>query len=629
MANKSSVVDAECTAKVPIPAEKPFLKTFKSNLKETFFPDDPFRMFKAQSLKQRIILGLQYLIPILQWLPNYNLDFFKSDIVAGITIASLAVPQGISYANLASLPPLVGLYTNFVPALVYAVMGSSKDLAIGNVAVASILFSDMLGKVVSPIDSPREYLSLVFTATFFAGIIEASLGFLRLGFLIDLLSHATIVGFMGGVAVTVCLQQLKGLLGLTHFTHKTDVVSVLHSTFAQTHESNRKPAVFWINAMAPLTSVILGTLLVYFTHAENHGVRVIGHLNKGLNPLSLTDLAFGSPHLSTAFKTGAITAIVVMAEGVAVGRSFAMCKNYHVDGNKEMIAFGLMNIVGSCTSCYLTTGIFSRTAVNFNAGCKTAMSNIVMAIAVMVTLLCLTPLFHYTPLVVLSSIIINAMLGLIKYEEVFHLWKVDKFDFVISMSSFFGVVFANVETGLTIGVTLSLLRLVLIVARPKTFVLGNLPNTMVYRSTEQYQCAQTVAGILILQIEGPICFASSNYLRERVTRWIHEEEDRIKSSGGLSLQYVILDVGGVGCVDTSGISVLEEVKKLIERKSMKLVLANPGNELMKKMYLSKCIEEFGQEGIYPTVAEAVNACTLMLQMNLNPGEVNGDRHNNV
>lgn len=184
-------------------------------------------------------------------------------------------------------------------------------------------------------------------------------------------------------------------------------------------------------------------------------------MKKGLNPPSFADLVFVSPYLSTAIKTGIITGIIALAEGIAVGRSFAMFKNYHIDGNKEMIAFGTMNIVGSCTSCYLTTGPFSRSAVNFNAGCKTAVSNIVMALAVMVTLLFLTPLFHYTPLVVLSSIIIGAMIGLIDYEAAIHLWTVDKFDFIVCMSAYAGVVFGSVEIGLVIAVAISLLRVLL------------------------------------------------------------------------------------------------------------------------------------------------------------------------
>ncbi|KAH0660992.1 sulfate transporter 3.1-like [Solanum tuberosum] len=620
--------------RVEIPPPQPFFKSLKNTVKETLFPDDPLKQFKNQKPLRKFILGVQYFFPIFEWGSRYNFGFFKADLIAGITIASLAIPQGISYAKLGNLPPILGLYSSFIPPLVYALMGSSRDLAVGTVAVGSLLMASMLGAEVNPAENPTLYLHLAFTATFFTGLFELALGFFRLGFIVDFLSHATIVGFMGGAATVVILQQLKGILGLEHFTHATDVVSVLRSVFSQTHAwrwesavlgfcflfylmlakflSQKRPKLFWVSAMAPLTSVILGTILVYITHAEKHGVAVIGELKKGINPPSIMDLSFGSKYMTTAIKTGIVTGVIALAEGIAVGRSFAMFKNYHIDGNKEMIAFGMMNIVGSCTSCYLTTGPFSRSAVNFNAGCKTAVSNIVMALAVMVTLLLLTPLFHFTPLVVLSSIIIAAMLGLIDYNAAIHLWHVDKFDFLVCMSAYIGVVFGNIEIGLVMAVGLSLLRVLLSVARPRTLVLGNIPNSMIYRNVEQYPNTNNVPGVLILDIGAPIFFTNSSYLRERISRWIDDEEDKLKSSGETTLQYVILDMGAVGNIDTSGISMFEEVKKNLDRRDLKLVLANPGAEVMKKLNKSKFIETLGQEWMFLTVGEAVEACNFML-----------------
>ncbi|XP_008807263.1 sulfate transporter 3.1-like [Phoenix dactylifera] len=629
-----TVTGEECMRRVPVPPSQPFLETFHANLKETFFPDDPFRQFKHERGFRKLILGLQYFIPILQWVPSYSFSLFKSDFVAGITIASLAIPQGISYAKLANLPPILGLYSSFVPPLIYATMGSSRDLAVGTVAVASLLMASMLGKEVSASQNPRLYLHLAFTATFFAGVLQATLGLLRLGFIVDFLSHATIVGFMGGAATVVCLQQLKGMLGLQHFTTATDLVSVMESIFTQTHQwrwesvvlgcsflfflllarflSKRRPKFFWVSAAAPLTSVILGSLLVYLTHAENHGVQVIGYLKKGLNPPSVTSLTFSPPYMMVALKTGIVTGIIVLAEGIAVGRSFAMFKNYHIDGNKEMIAFGMMNIGGSLTSCYLTTGPFSRSAVNYNAGCKTAMSNVVMAAAVMITLLFLTPLFHYTPLVVLSSIIIAAMLGLIDYEAAIHLWQVDKIDFCVCLGAYLGVVFGSVEIGLVIAVAISIFRVLLFVARPRTTVLGNIPNSMIYQRMDQYPVAQSVPGVIILRVDAPIYFASASYLRERISRWIDEEEDKLKSKTKTSLQYVILDLGAVSSIDTSGISMLVEVKKSMDRRGLQLVLANPGGEVMKKLDKSEVLETIGHEWIFLTVGDAVAACNFTL-----------------
>ncbi|XP_074316178.1 sulfate transporter 3.1 isoform X2 [Silene latifolia] len=620
--------------RVSVPPPQPFFKSLQTNLKETFFPDDPLRQFKGQPKSRKFVLGLQYFFPFLEWTPQYSLGFFKSDLIAGITIASLAIPQGISYAKLANLPPILGLYSSFVPPLIYAMMGSSRDLAVGTVAVASLLTGSMLSSAVSPTENPKLFVHLAFTATLIAGILEVTLGLLRLGFIVDFLSHATIVGFMGGAATVVCLQQLKGILGLNHFTQATDLISVMRSVFTQEHEwrwesallgccflffllltryfSKKRPRFFWISAMAPLTSVILGSLLVYLTHAEKHGVQVIGYLKKGVNPPSFQDFVFFSPYFPVALKTGIVTGVIALAEGIAVGRSFAMFKNYNIDGNKEMIAFGMMNILGSCTSCYLTTGPFSRSAVNYNAGCKTAASNVVMSIAVMITLLFLTPLFHYTPLVVLSSIIVSAMLGLIDYQAAIHLYKIDKFDFLVCISAYLGVVFGSVEIGLVIAVALSILRVLLFVSRPRTFVLGNVPNSVCYRSVEQYPAAQTVPGILILEIGGPIYFTNASYLRERIIRWIDEEEERLKSSGEVGLHYVILDMSSVGCIDTSGISMLEEVKKITDRRDLKIVLANPGGEVMKKLDRSKFLESLGQEWVHLTVGEAVGACRYML-----------------
>ncbi|CAL9173311.1 unnamed protein product [Musa hybrid cultivar] len=629
-----TVEGVEFARRVPLPPPRPFLDTLRANLKETLFPDDPFQQFKNETGSRRFLVGLKYFFPVFQWAPRYNLSLLRSDLVAGFTIASLAIPQGISYAKLANLPPVLGLYSSFVPPMVYAVMGSSKDLAVGTVAVPSLLIASMLGKDVPPSQNPTLYVHLVFTATFFAGVFQASLGLLRLGFIVDFLSHATIVGFMGGAATVVCLQQLKGMLGLQHFTTATDLISVMESVFTQTHQwrwesvvlgscflffllltrflSKKGPKFFWISAAAPLTSVILGSLVVYLTHAENHGVQVIGYLKKGLNPPSLSNLVLSAPHMMVALKTGIITGIIALAEGIAVGRSFAMFKNYHIDGNKEMIAFGTMNIAGSLTSCYLTTGPFSRSAVNYNAGCKTALSNVVMAVTVMVTLLFLTPLFHYTPLVVLSAIIISAIAGLIDYEAALHLWQVDKIDFCVCMGAYLGVVFGSIEIGLVIAVAVSMLRILLFVARPRTTVLGNIPNSSTYRRMDQYSAAQSVPGVLIIRIDAPIYFANVSYLRERITRWIKEEEDMLKSKAETSLHYVILDMGAVGSIDSSGTGMLKEVKESLGRRGLQLVLANPGSEAMKKMDKSKVLETIGQEWIFLTVGEAAAACNFML-----------------
>ncbi|KAK8567561.1 hypothetical protein V6N12_006142 [Hibiscus sabdariffa] len=611
---------------VPPPHESTIQK-LKTTLKETFFPDDPLRQFKGQSAKKKWILAAQYLFPILQWGPNYSFNLFKSDIVSGLTIASLAIPQGISYAKLANLPPIVGLYSSFVPPLVYAVLGSSRDLAVGPVSIASLILGSMLRQEVSPVNDPLLFLQLAFTTTFFAGFFQASLGFLRLGFIIDFLSKATLIGFMAGAAMIVSLQQLKALLGITHFTNQMGLVPVLSSVFRNTkewswqtilmgfcflvfllvtrHVSIKKPKLFWVSAGAPLVSVILSTLLVFAFKAQHHGISIIGRLQEGLNPPSWNMLQFHGSHLGLSIKTGLVTGIISLTEGIAVGRTFAALKNYKVDGNKEMMAIGLMNMVGSSTSCYVTTGAFSRSAVNHNAGAKTAVSNIVMSVTVMVTLLFLMPLFQYTPNVVLGAIIVTAVVGLIDIPAACQIWKIDKFDFVVMLCAFFGVIFISVQGGLAIAVGISIFKILLQITRPKTVMLGNIPGTDIFRDLHHYKESMKIPGFLILSIEAPINFANSTYLNERVLRWIDEfeSEDQKKQS---SLRFVIFEMSAVSGIDTSGVSFFKELKKMVEKKGAELVLVNPLGEVMEKLQKSDETGEFMRpDCLFLTVGEAV------------------------
>lgn len=627
----------EVIHRVEEPPKRSTWQKLKGRLKETFFPDDPFRQFKNQPLKHRLILGAQYFFPILQWGPQYSFRLFKSDVISGLTIASLAIPQGISYAKLANLPPIVGLYSSFVPPLVYAVLGSSRDLAVGPVSIASLILGSMLRQEVSPSDDPNLFLQLAFSSTFFAGLFQASLGIFRLGFIIDFLSRATLVGFMAGAAIIVSLQQLKSLLGITHFTQQMGLVPVLSSVFHRTNEWSwqtilmgvcflvfllftrhigiRRPKLFWISAGAPLLSVILSTLLVFAFKADKHGISVIGKLQEGLNPPSWNMLRFHGAHLGLVIKTGIVTGIISLTEGIAVGRTFAALKNYQVDGNKEMMAIGIMNVVGSSTSCYVTTGAFSRSAVNHNAGCKTAVSNIVMAVTVMVTLLFLMPLFQYTPNVILGAIIVTAVVGLIDIPAAYSIWKVDKFDFIVLLCAFFGVTFISVQNGLAIAVGISIFKVLLQITRPKTMMLGNIPGTGIYRDLDHYKEAITTPGFLILSIEAPVNFVNTTYLKERISRWIEEyeaEEEQTKKQS--ELRFVVLDMSAISAIDTSGVSFFKDLRMTLEKKGVELVLVNPLGEVLEKLQRAEETKDIVKsDSLFLTVGEAVSALSSTIK----------------
>ncbi|KAK6938185.1 SLC26A/SulP transporter domain [Dillenia turbinata] len=614
--------------KVGVAPKQNLFEEITSTVKETFFADDPLRHFKDQPKSRKLVLGIQAVFPILEWARDYNLTKFKGDLVAGLTIASLCIPQDIGYSKLANLAPQYGLYSSFVPPLVYAFMGSSRDIAIGPVAVVSLLLGTLLQNEIDAAKHPVEYTRLAFTATFFAGITQFTLGFFRLGFLIDFLSHAAIVGFMAGAAITIALQQLKGFLGIKNFTKKTDIVSVMRSVFSSAHHGwnwqtiligasflafllvakyigKKNKKLFWVPAIAPLISVVLSTFFVYITHAEKDGVAIVRHIDKGINPSSVHKIYFSGDYLLKGFRIGVVAGMIALTEAVAIGRTFASMKDYQIDGNKEMVALGTMNIVGSMTSCYVATGSFSRSAVNYMAGCHTAVSNIVMSCVVLLTLELITPLFKYTPNAILSSIIISAVIGLIDVESAVLLWKIDKFDFVACMGAFFGVVFDSVEIGLLIAVCISFAKILLQVTRPRIALLGKLPRTSVYRNIQQYPEATKVPGILIVRVDSAIYFSNSNYVRERILRWLADEEEQKKESYIQKIQYLIVDMSPVTDIDTSGIHALEELYRSLQKREVELALANPGQTVIDKLQASKFHNLIGEDKIFLTVQDAV------------------------
>ncbi|KAG4920151.1 hypothetical protein JHK84_048994 [Glycine max] len=572
---------------------------------------------------------LQVVFPILAWGRNYTATKFRKDLLAGLTIASLCIPQSIGYATLAHLDPQYGLYTSVVPPLIYAVMGTSREIAIGPVAVVSLLLSSMMEKLVDPATDPVGYTKLILLATLFAGIFQTSFGLLRLGFLVDFLSHAAIVGFVAGAAIVIGLQQLKGLLGITHFTTKTDIVSVMKAVWEAVHNpwnprnfilgcsflvfilttrclGKRKKKLFWLASISPLVSVVVSTLIVFITRADKNGVKIVKHVKGGLNPSSIHQLDFNNPYIGEVAKIGLVVAVVALTESIAVGRSFASIKGYQLDGNKEMMSIGLTNIIGSFTSCYVATGSFSRTAVNYAAGCETLVSNIVMAITVLISLQFLTKLLYYTPTAILASVILSALPGLIDLSEAYKIWKVDKIDFFACAGAFFGVLFASVEIGLLVAVVISFSKIILISIRPGTETLGKLPGTDLFCDVYQYPMAVKVPGVMIIRVKSALlCFANANFVRERIIKWVTEEESEDdKGNSRSTIQLLILDTSNLVNIDTAGITALEELHKSLSSHGKQLAIANPRWQVIHKLKVSNFVGKI-RGRVFLTVEEAV------------------------
>ncbi|XP_061336560.1 early nodulin-70-like, partial [Gastrolobium bilobum] len=439
------------------------LRQVLDNIKDTLLPHPTRNIFfslRNQPSPKLVFVLLQDLFPILGSFQNYNVQKFKSDFMAGLTLASLAIPQSMANATLARLSPEYGLYTGIVPPLIYALLARSREIVIGPVAVDSLLLSSMIQTLKDPIHDSIAYTQLILTATFFAGIFQVAFGLFRLGFLVDYFSHATIVGFVAATAVSIGLQQLQGLFGIIKSTNKTDLISVVKVIwrFFKDHSGwhpynfilgfsflcfilftrflgRRNKKLFRLSSIAPLISVIVSSVIAYGANVhhqvKDYRVEVVGPIKGGsLNPSSFYQLQFDAKLLGPLIKIGLTVAVISLTEAIAVGRSFASLRGYNLDPNREVVCLGLMNIVGSFTSCYVATGSMPRTALNYNAGSETMVSSVVMALTVLVSLKFFTGLLYFTPKAILAAIILSTVPGLIDLNKAYDIWKVDKIDFL-------------------------------------------------------------------------------------------------------------------------------------------------------------------------------------------------------
>jgi SulP family sulfate permease len=377
-------------------------------------------------------MKIKNFIPILDWLPNYKPKWLQGDMSAGLTVGVMLIPQGMAYAMIAGLPPIYGLYASTVPLLIYAIFGTSRQLAVGPVAMVSLLTAAGVGAMAE--GGSETYIALAIALALFVGLIQFLLGAFRLGFLVNFLSHPVISGFTSAAALIIGLSQLKHLLGVnlpgSHHVHEIIIsaveqfCSVNWYTFAIGATGialimlvkRYQPAI-----PGPLLAVVFGILAVWGLGLTEAGVKIVGEVPSGLPAFSVPQ--FGLETIQSLAPIALAIALVSFMESIAVAKAIqAKHRDYKVDANQELIGLGLANIGGAFFQSYTTTGGFSRTAVNDQAGAKTGLAAIISAVLIVLTLLFLTPLFYYLPNAILASVIMVAVFGLIDWKEAVHLW---------------------------------------------------------------------------------------------------------------------------------------------------------------------------------------------------------------
>lgn len=513
-------------------------------------------------------MNIKSILPILDWLPNYNKQHFKGDLNAGITVGIMLIPQGMAYAMLAGLPPIYGLYAAIVPQLIYAIFGTSRQLGVGPVAMDSLLVAVTVSQL-AQVES-TEYINFAILLALMVGAIQLLMGFLRLGALVNFLSHPVISGFTSAAAIIISVSQLKYLMGVDAVRGQF-LYDILAAATQHIGETNLYTLAIGLSGMliillakkftpsipAPLIVVIAGILAVWGLGLDQVGVSIVEEIPEGLPMPQIPSLLFDFASIQKLLPSALTIALIAFMEAIAVSKAIqARHNDYKIDPNQELIALGMSNAVGSFFQSFPGTGGFSRSAVNDQAGAKTNLAAIISASFVILTLLFLTPLFYYLPKAVLASIIMVAVLKLISVQDAIDLWKKGhKRDLFILIATFLVTLFIGIQKGILAGVLLS--------------IIGTLYDTLYPNIVLNDALLDVPKNTLIIRFEEQLYFANSNHFTEKLETIL---EQTIATQKEQPIEYAILDGTHIHKIDSTGEKALESMLKLYQEQGIPLIL---------------------------------------------------------
>jgi len=543
--------------------------------------------------------------PILEWLPNLSKKSIQNDFVAGLTVGIMLVPQGMAYALLAGLPPVFGLYAALVPQVIYAIMGTSRQLSVGPVAMDSLLVASGLAAL--KLSGINEYISMAIFLAFFMGLIQLVLGFLRMGFLVNFLSKPVISGFTSAAAIIIGLSQLKHLVGapfessnkihllLIEFIDKSSQIHLI-TLFIGLIAIAILVLLKKLNPSIPgaLIAVILSSIWIkYF--GEDSGVSIVGIVPEGLPSFRLPEIEL--INITKILPLALTLALIAFMEAISVAKAIEEKKDYSINPNQELIALGASNIVGSLFQSYPTTGGFSRTAVNDQAGANSGLASIISAIVVGLTLLFLTPLFYFLPNTILASIIMVAVFKLIDFESPKKLWKSSKSEFYILLFTFFITLFIGIKEGIILGVLASLLLLVYRSTQPHVAVLGKIKGTDYFKDIDRFtEDIETYENLLLLRFDEQIYFGNSQFFKEQLLERVNQKKGK--------LSVVILSSGGINYIDSSGMKTLNEIVLILKSKRIQFYVAGAIGPVVDSLFKSGVAKAIGSQHFFANTQQA-------------------------
>ncbi len=548
-------------------------------------------------------------LPILEWLPNYKKTDLQGDLSAGLTVGIMLIPQGMAYAMLAGLEPIHGLYAVTVPLLLYAIFGTSRQLAVGPVAMVSLLTAAGIASLNA--DSPEQYLLYALSLAFLVGLIQFGMGILRLGFVVNFLSHPVISGFTSAAAIIIGLSQIKHLfrINLPNSEHIQEMVVAIAQNIGDIHWLTFGIGVVGIIIIkygkkihksfpAPLVAVIVGIALVSGFDLTALGVKIVGDVPSGLPTLSSP--SFDMEIWNTLLPIALTISLVGFAESFAVAKTIqAKHKNYKLDANQELIGLGMANFGAAFFRGYPVTGGFSRTAVNNDAGAKTGLASVFSAILIVLTLLFFTGLFYNLPSAILAAVVLVAVSGLIDYKEPIHLWHKDKSDFAMLIATFVITLTLGIETGIIAGMVLSLVVVIYRASRPHMARLGRVPGTNIFRNVTRFKDLQERDEMLMVRIDGPIYFANIEFIKGKLDKWIADKDEKVNM--------IVFNMESVTNIDSTGAHELNEWILTWRKSGIDICMSSikgPVRDVLNRWGILECV---GADHVFLDDNSAVSA----------------------
>ena len=532
------------------------------------------------------------------WLRGYRPAWLAGDLTAGLIVTVMLIPQSLAYAMLAGLPPEVGLYASILPIVAYALLGSSMTLAVGPVAVASLMTASALQPLASA--GSAEYVALAVQLSMISGVMLLAFGALRLGFLAYFLSHPVISGFITGSAVLIAVGQLKYILGVkvagsTVLETLAGLVKALPQTQPVTLAIGVSSLLFLLLArrylaqlltrlgapakaadlvakLAPMVAVIASTAAVaMFKLNETAGVSVVGNIPQGLPQLSLS--LPGMSTLGQLWLPALLITLIGFVESVSVAQSLALKRQQRIQPNRELLGLGAANVASALSGGYPVTGGFARSVVNFAAGAHTPLAGVISAALMALVIAALTGLFYYLPHAVLAATIIVAVTSLIDLQTLKEAWHYDRADAMSLLATAVGVVALGVEVGILTGVVLSLAVLVWRSSHPHMAVVGRVPGTEHFRNIDRYT-VQTVPGLLALRVDESLFFANATVLEDRIEGLLSQDA---------AVRHVLLICSAVNQIDTTALGVLTQLERSLAARNIEFMLAEVKGPVMDRL----------------------------------------------